>query len=233
MAEPGDEIAAGASGHGRLRASHADREQVVGVLKAAFVQGRLAKDEFDLRVGEAYASRTYADLAAVTADLPAGLADTPPPRAARAQSEGRVRRPGLVLAVGPAAYAAAWPVGLAVSASGPDQEPPGMGVIVGATFFYIIFLFVVGAMLVDTWQWKRSARQLPPGRAPSAGGHASPRLPSPEAGWQLPPGHPGHRHTAETARRRLPRRSLPGSWSLRRWHPVHCLPQRPVITRTA
>ena len=32
MVEPGDEIAAGASCHGRLRASHADREQVIGVL---------------------------------------------------------------------------------------------------------------------------------------------------------------------------------------------------------
>ena len=71
MAGPGDGIAAG--GCGRLRASHADREQVIGTLKAGFVQGRLAKDEFDLRVGQTFASRTYAELAAVTADLPAGL----------------------------------------------------------------------------------------------------------------------------------------------------------------
>jgi hypothetical protein len=43
MAGPGDEIAA-AEGRSRseLRASHADREQVIEVLKAAFVQGRLA-----------------------------------------------------------------------------------------------------------------------------------------------------------------------------------------------
>src|SRR6516165_7757729 len=73
MAGPGDGIAAGAGGRGHLRASHADREQVIGTLKAGFVQGRLAKDEFDLRVGQTFASRTYAELAAVTADLPAGL----------------------------------------------------------------------------------------------------------------------------------------------------------------
>ena len=73
MAGPGDEIAAGAGGRGHLRASHADREQVIDTLKAAFVQGRLDKDEFDLRVGQAFASRTYAELAAVTADIPAGL----------------------------------------------------------------------------------------------------------------------------------------------------------------
>jgi hypothetical protein len=52
MTGPGDEVAAGAGGHGRLRAAHADREQVIGTLKAAFVQGMLAKDEFDARVGQ-------------------------------------------------------------------------------------------------------------------------------------------------------------------------------------
>jgi hypothetical protein len=67
-------MAAAAGGRGRLRASHADREQVIDLLKAAFVQGRLAKDEFVARVGQALASRTYADLAAVTADIPAAPA---------------------------------------------------------------------------------------------------------------------------------------------------------------
>jgi len=55
-------MATGAGGRSYLRASHADREQVIDLLKAAFVQGRLAKDEFDLRVGRVLASRTYADL---------------------------------------------------------------------------------------------------------------------------------------------------------------------------
>jgi hypothetical protein len=58
-----------AAGRDRLRAGHADREQVIEALKAAFVQGMLAKDEFDARVGQALASRTYADLAALTADI--------------------------------------------------------------------------------------------------------------------------------------------------------------------
>ena len=84
MAGPGDEIAAGAGGRGRLRASHADREQVIEVLKAAFVQGRLDRDEFDLRVGRALASRTYADLATLTADIdPARLTRARPPEPAR------------------------------------------------------------------------------------------------------------------------------------------------------
>jgi len=54
---------------GRLRASDADREQVIGVLKAAFVQGRLTKDELDARAGHALTAPTRADLAPLTADL--------------------------------------------------------------------------------------------------------------------------------------------------------------------
>jgi len=67
MTGPADEIAAG---QGRWRASHVDREQVVGALQAAFVQGRLTADELDERVGQALAARTYAELAALTTDLP-------------------------------------------------------------------------------------------------------------------------------------------------------------------
>jgi len=53
---------------------------VIDLLKAAFVQGRLDRDEFDARIGQAVASRTYGELAAVTADLPAELIGAPPRR---------------------------------------------------------------------------------------------------------------------------------------------------------
>lgn len=43
MAGPGDEIAGRAGGHGRLRASHADREHVIETLKAAYVYGLVTK----------------------------------------------------------------------------------------------------------------------------------------------------------------------------------------------
>ena len=65
------------------RASHADRDRVIGLLKAAFVQGRLDRDEFDARIGQALTSRTCGELAAVTAGIPAGLtgaAAAPPAR---------------------------------------------------------------------------------------------------------------------------------------------------------
>ena len=79
-AKPGDDMAAAAAGRGRLRASHADREHVLDVLKAAFVQGQLTKDEFDIRAGQALTSRTYAELAPLTADIPAGLSGVQPVR---------------------------------------------------------------------------------------------------------------------------------------------------------
>lgn len=84
---PEDNMAALAARRGRLLAAQADREQAIGVLKTAFVQGRLTKDEFDLRVGQTFVSRTYAGLAAITADIPAELAaDQPPPAPAPAQA---------------------------------------------------------------------------------------------------------------------------------------------------
>ena len=56
--------------HGGLRVSHGDREQVIGTLKTAFVQGRLTEEELGVRAGQVYASRTYAELAGITADIP-------------------------------------------------------------------------------------------------------------------------------------------------------------------
>jgi hypothetical protein len=84
---------AGATDRGRLRASDADREQVIDALKAAFVQGRLTRDELDVRAGQALASRTCAELAAVTADIPAAPVEAqPPPRPARAHTRKRVNK---------------------------------------------------------------------------------------------------------------------------------------------
>jgi hypothetical protein len=65
-----DRITAAAAGRSRLRASDSDRERVLDMLKAAFVQGRLTKDEFDVRVGETLAARTWGDLTALTDDIP-------------------------------------------------------------------------------------------------------------------------------------------------------------------
>ena len=78
--EPGDAV----GGYGNVRTSAADRERAVDVLKAAFAEGRLTREEHEARVERAYRSRTYADLAALTVDLPAGPLGTLPSQAAAA-----------------------------------------------------------------------------------------------------------------------------------------------------
>ena len=75
-------------GCGGLRASDADREQAIEVLKAAFVRDRLAKAEFEARAGQALVSRTYADLAAATDGLRGRLiADQAPGIPARVREQ--------------------------------------------------------------------------------------------------------------------------------------------------
>jgi DUF1707 SHOCT-like domain/Cell wall-active antibiotics response LiaF, C-terminal len=53
-----------------MRVSDSDREQAAGVLREAASHGRITMDELDERLELAYAAKTYADLAAVTQDLP-------------------------------------------------------------------------------------------------------------------------------------------------------------------
>jgi hypothetical protein len=69
-------------GYGQMRAAQADRERAIDVLKAAFAEGRLDQDEYAGRVGQVYASRTYGELSALTADLPVGPLGTLPQQAA-------------------------------------------------------------------------------------------------------------------------------------------------------
>src|ERR1700685_3182988 len=63
-----------------LRASHADRDQVAELLRVAAGDGRLPAEELDDRLELALTARTYAELAALTVDLPAtpGSAVVPP-----------------------------------------------------------------------------------------------------------------------------------------------------------
>lgn len=53
-----------------LRASDADREQIVERLRGAANEGRLRADEFDDRLADALQARTYGELDAIVADLP-------------------------------------------------------------------------------------------------------------------------------------------------------------------
>jgi hypothetical protein len=141
MTDPGR---AAAEGRGRLRAAHADRERVIGELKSAFVQGRLDKDEFDARVGQALASRTYAELAALTADLPAVPAGTGPPPPAPARTLARAAgRSGICVLVAAALTEAAF------------LADNGMFLLLAFVAFMAASGFV-GYGFVDAWQQRRS-----------------------------------------------------------------------------
>jgi Domain of unknown function (DUF1707) len=58
----------------------AGREGAIDALKAAFVAGRLTEEEFEARIGQAFAAETHADLAAITADIPPGPVAAHPAR---------------------------------------------------------------------------------------------------------------------------------------------------------
>jgi hypothetical protein len=86
-----------------MRAASADRERAVDVLKAGFTEGRLTQDEYNDRMGRAYSSRTYGELTALTADLPAGAMPavwpTPGPVYQPAMPTNSLARASLILGV--------------------------------------------------------------------------------------------------------------------------------------
>jgi DUF1707 SHOCT-like domain len=143
---------AAAAGRGQLRASHADREQVIEVLKAAFVQGRLTKDELDARVGQALASRTHAGLAALTTDIPVGLLAAPRQREPARRPAGKVAA-GAGLVVPPGAMLAA------AFLSGNEQV---VNLCLLVVPWFVIAWVVAGSQALARWYDKRSGRQLPP-----------------------------------------------------------------------
>ena len=136
--EPGAQAAAPG-----LRASRADRERVIELLKAAFVQGRLARDEFDTRVGQVLASRTYAELAVVTADIPAALIEAAP-RRLPARTRGRV--PLNTAVTGGACVGLAANVGMVAAL----LLGSGVGVLLVGVFTIIGVIVAIGAMIVSS-----------------------------------------------------------------------------------
>jgi Domain of unknown function (DUF1707) len=156
---PEDPRAAAPVRRSHLRASHADREHVIDRLKTAFVEGRLTKDELDARVGRALASRTHAELARVTADIPAGLITDLLAR----KPAGTQSRPPTSKAATVARMAALVSVALMAAAI----FVPG-----GAALFLFTPLYCT-ALIIAFAQILGSQRDAPPGRqlpGPSARG---------------------------------------------------------------
>ena len=163
----------GTAGARRLvRTSRADREQAIDVLKTAFVQGRLSKDEFDLRVGQVLASRTYADLGALTDDIPA-VADGAPPLAGRAGEPGRALSFKTAVRVG-AVGAGPSMASAAVVLIQSSAVPAVAGVLlVGLTGLSVALLLAALLMLLS-WAARRSQRGTAPG-PPSGPAGLAPR----------------------------------------------------------
>jgi Domain of unknown function (DUF1707) len=159
MPGPDNEIAATAGGTGgHLRVSHADREQVVGTLKTAFVQGRLAEDELDARVGRVYTSRTYAELAEVTADIPAELTAAKAPRDPWRATKIAFRVEYAIFLPGIVAFL--------LAPGGPHTTAAEM---VALTSVVCLLFWLLGVfMVVAARPAKRSGGQLPPRAAPGA-----------------------------------------------------------------
>jgi len=154
--QPADERAAGRASRSRsrLRASNADREQVVDTLKEAFVQGRLTKDEFDSRVANALAARTYADLAPLSTDLPAAPAVARPPgRPASARpANNAVRNGARVIAATTVLTAGLW----AAALLSPAGSQALGGLVFAVTFIWFGVVILAGSAMLESRSHKRS-----------------------------------------------------------------------------
>jgi Domain of unknown function (DUF1707) len=178
----------------QLRAAHADREQAIEALKTAFVDGRLTKNELAARAGRALAARTYADLAALTADLPARPAPAPPERADRPAPT--IRRPLAKAAaisggcLGIAAAAMLIGGRIAESVPGPGPHHSWVAACFSLALVAIMTaLLTVGLGVLTSVEQRRSRRQSPPRSGP--GGHAL--NVKGRDGTSQDPAPPGHR----------------------------------------
>ncbi len=187
----GDETA---GEQGQLRASHADRDQAIDVLKAAFVQGRLTKGEFDLRVGRVFASRTYADLGALTADIPGWVAAAQP-------SGEDARGPGRALSFKTAARVGAVGAGPAVASAAvvlmqSSGVPAAAGLLLVGLTGVLVTVLLAALLVLLSWAVRRSQRGPAQGPPSGPAGLASERPPSTR---QLPPARRDRWRIAEAA----------------------------------
>jgi hypothetical protein len=135
------------TGQGMLRTSRADREHVIGVLQVAFVQGRLAQEEFEARIGQALMSRTYAELSVVTADLPPLLVGSQLPRMTAVRPDRRPKKSAAAKVVvgGFIALAVAT---LALVVAVLTGNPLGL---LGAALAVVLSSVVAGTAMVESW----------------------------------------------------------------------------------
>ena len=141
-------------GYGNMRASTADRERVIDVLKAAFAEGRLTQEEFEQRAGQTFSARTYAELATLTADLPAGplgiLVPQPPayPAPAPSRPMNKLAVASLVIALLPVIPLLAVFTGLIAHGQIQERGERGAGIATAGILIggFVSLLFVLYVM---------------------------------------------------------------------------------------
>jgi hypothetical protein len=168
------------------------------------VYGLVTKDEFDVRVGRVFASRTHAELALVAADLPAGLAavqQRPGPARGDAPADADVR-PGARAIIATAVVAA---LALVISVHvGPFASLSALVLLLGAAGSAFVSLFLLRNRMRSSRRAKRFGGQLPPQQGidtgPRTPGRAIPATPAAK-----PPhaGKPQRESRANAARNRI------------------------------
>ncbi|WP_231619199.1 DUF1707 SHOCT-like domain-containing protein [Nonomuraea sp. SBT364] len=105
-----------------MRASDVDRDRVAGVLREHTAQGRITMDEFNERLEQLYQSKTYGDLAKLTADLPDVDLRNRPAKVTPAPAAKRRMHPGMTAAWSAWAGASAinWVIWLIISITAGD-----------------------------------------------------------------------------------------------------------------
>jgi hypothetical protein len=168
MAGPQDPAVLGGD---QFRAGHADREQVIEALKAAFTQGRLTEEELDARTGQALTARTYVELGAVAAAKSGGFLVI----AAVLVHSGNI-------------IANSVPNGLVLGSLGPYHAWTRVLLLLGLALA-VTALVILGRGVAASAGQRRSRRQLPP--RPRPGGHALDAGPHDGVGHDLVPPGPG------------------------------------------
>ena len=125
-----------------MRASDADREHIADRLRQATAEGRLLAHELDERLGTALTARTYGELDAIVADLPA---------ASTVEAPARRSMPRWPLALVAGAIALALVVIAAIGSALGEHEHAGhhlAGMHDGAWVIWLIWLAIGWRLLL-------------------------------------------------------------------------------------
>jgi hypothetical protein len=166
--------------HSNMRASEADRAQIVDHLRRATDEGRLLVHQFDERVEKALCARTYGELDAIVADLPRGGHPAKRPRPAEIALRPRPAR--IAMTAGALAAAA---VVASLSATGVRTSRPSVRPPIASRF--LLASQVKGQCI--TCSTPRQGRRL-----------LSARRPAPRTARQARPPLPARRHAERSAR---------------------------------